>query len=256
MPPKVHPLEDIIEKCLLFEADGANAIYLMATATFKFADFLKVGKEVKAALKPETPLIANVGDFNVDEARALREAGFTGIYHAMRLGEGITTAIDPKVRLKTMDAAQKAGLLIGTCLEPFGRNIRWRISGKNDPDQRNKGRVQRRRAAHKPAGIALAAHGSLNYGKMAHILAAVRLATGYSMIGNCTHEPTGWAQWRGQTCSGPNWARIRAIRKRRRKEAGRSNARSRSWKRPAGRFLRDLRSCTAANKLGRLLSVC
>ena len=91
-----------------------------------------------------------------------------------------------------MDAANKAGLLIGTCLEPVGpehtldelvektiltREIQAVYSGAG-------------RRINLPASP-LAVHGSLNYGRMAHILAAVRLATGYSMIGNCTHEPNG-----------------------------------------------------------------
>ena len=189
---KIHPLEDIIEKCLLFETDGANAIYLMATATFPFTDFIQLAKEVKAALKPETPLVANVGDFDEDGAKAMREAGFVGIYHAVRLGEGTITTIDPKTRLKTMEAARKAELLIGTCLEPVGpehsldelvektiltREIQAVYSGAG-------------RRINLPASP-LTKHGALNYGKMAHILASVRLATGYSMIGNCTHEPNG-----------------------------------------------------------------
>jgi biotin synthase len=37
--PKVHPTRDIVEKCLQFEADGAHAIYLMATAAVKLPEF-------------------------------------------------------------------------------------------------------------------------------------------------------------------------------------------------------------------------
>lgn len=195
---KVHTTEDIIEKCLLFEADGANAVYLMATATFKLADFLKLAKEVKAALKPETPLIANVGDFDIDGAKALRDAGFVGIYHALRLGEGSVTAIDPSLRLKTIDAANKAGLLIGTCLEPVGpEHTLDELVEKTILTREMKavysGAARRINLTASP----LAAHGSMSYGKMAHILAAVRLATGYGMIGNCTHEPNGMGAMAG-----------------------------------------------------------
>nr|WP_242661934.1 radical SAM protein [Desulfitobacterium hafniense] len=187
---KVRPLEEIIESCLNFEAGGANAIYLMATATYKFADFLKVGREVKQALKTAVPLIANVGDFDEDEARALKKSGFDGIYHAVRLGEGVITKIDPRKRLQTIDLAAKAGLKVGTCLEPVGPEHtleelveKTLITRDMKPAYSGAGR-----RVNIP-GSPLAAHGSLSYAQMAPILAAVRLAVGYDVVGNCTHEP-------------------------------------------------------------------
>jgi len=183
-------IEKVIESCLSFEADGANAIYLMATATYKFEDFLNVGREVKKALKTTVPLIANIGDFNEEGAKALKKAGFDGIYHAVRLGEGVVTKIDPKTRLETIAFARNAGLRIGTCLEPVGPEHtldelveKTFISKEMKPGYSGAGR-----RVNIP-GSPLEAHGSYNFAQMAHILAAVRLALGYGIIGNCTHEP-------------------------------------------------------------------
>ncbi|HWQ73976.1 MAG TPA: radical SAM protein [Syntrophomonas sp.] len=187
---KENPLDDIIANCLKFEADGANAIYLMITATYKFSDFIKAGKAVKAALKTDVPLISNVGDFNEEVAKELKDAGFTGIYHAIRLGEGTVTAIDPKLRWRTINAAKNAGLLIGTCLEPVGP--------EHTLDELVEKTLFTRemKAVYSGAGrritiptSSLAVHGMSNYAQMGHILAAVKLATGYEMVGNCTHEP-------------------------------------------------------------------
>lgn len=188
--PKSQSLEEIIESCLRFEQDGANAVYLMITATFKFEDYLAIAKEVKAALRKETPLIANAGDFNDFQAKALREAGFTGIYHAVRLGEGKFTVIDPKVRLKTIAAAQRAGLMVGTCLEPVGpEHTLEELVEKTLLTREMKAVYSGAGRRITIPGSPLAVHGMASYGQMAHILAAVRLATGYAMIGNCTHEP-------------------------------------------------------------------
>lgn len=183
-------VEEVVESCMTFENDGANAIYLMATATYRFNDFLIVGREVKKALKMEVPLIANVGDFEEEEAKALKKAGFTGIYHAVRLGEGVVTHIDPQRRLRTIAYAQKAGLKVGTCLEPVGpeHTLDELVEKTFLTRDMHPGYSGAGRRVNIP-GSPLEKHGSLNYGQMAHLLAAVRLTLGYGIVGNCTHEP-------------------------------------------------------------------
>ncbi|GAB6171761.1 hypothetical protein JCM15765_12390 [Paradesulfitobacterium aromaticivorans] len=60
----------------------------LTTANFDFAEFLRIGRTVRAALGPEAVLVANTGDFGREGAEALRRVGFQGVYHALRLGEG------------------------------------------------------------------------------------------------------------------------------------------------------------------------
>ena len=172
-------LEEIIESCLGFEADGANAIYLMTTAIYPFNEFLKIGREVREALKTEVPLIANVGDFDEDGAKALKNNGFSGIYHAIRLGEGVTTNIDPQQRLKTIAFAQKAGLGIGTCVEPIGP--------EHTLDELVEKTLLTRQMKPAYSGAAkritiqdtpLAAYGSMTYGQIAHLLAGCTFGDG------------------------------------------------------------------------------
>lgn len=187
---KVSPLEEVIEKCLAFEKAGANAVYLMATANFKFPQFLHIGREVKTQLDPDTVLVANVGDFDDEQAQLLKDAGFTGIYHALRLGEGVTTGIKKEERLKTLEAAKRAGLVIGTCVEPVG------------PEHSIEELVEKTLITREACpcfsgaarrisipGTRLSTYGMVSEAKMAHILAVVRLAMGYQVVGNCTHEP-------------------------------------------------------------------
>jgi biotin synthase len=182
---KVYSLEEIIEKSLRFEVDGANAIYLMATANYKFADYLEVTKEVRAALKPKTPMVANIDDFDEDEARALKKAGFAGVYHVMRMGEGIVTGIDPQVRVRTITAAQKAGLLVGACVEPIGPEH------SIDEIVEKAMFIKKMKLVHagvgrrlKIPGSPLAIHGILTGVQQAHIVGAVKLAMGYSIAGH------------------------------------------------------------------------
>lgn len=183
-------VEDAILQAKEFEAENANAIYLMTTANYPFEKFIQTAKEIRHALKPTTVLIANIGDFTAEQACELKQVGFSGIYHAVRLGEGTQTNIPVEKRLETMTHAREAGLRIGTCLEPVGpehsidelvektiitRDIHPMFSGA---------------ARRIPIPLThLAAHGSVSEAAMAQILAVVRLTLGDETPGNCTHEP-------------------------------------------------------------------
>lgn len=182
--------EQAAERSLRAEAEGANAVLFMATADYSFDRFLEISREVRSRLQPETVLIANIGDFDAKDGRRLREAGFTGIYHALRLGEGEHTQIPPERRLATFRAAREAGLLLGTCLEPIGPEhtveelVEKTLVGR-DARPRFSGAARRITIP----GSALEKHGMISELRMAYLVAVVRLAMGREAIGNCTHEP-------------------------------------------------------------------
>ncbi|KGP75306.1 radical SAM protein [Desulfosporosinus sp. Tol-M] len=185
-------LEEIIERCDHFQRAGANAIYLMMTANFDFGEFLKIGREVRAALGPEAVLFANTGDFGREGAEGLRQAGFQGIYHAVRLREGKVTLIKPETRLRTIRAAQKAGLVIATCVEPVGREHSVEELTEMTLLTRDMAPIFSGAARRIPIpGTVLACEGIVSEAEMALILAVVRLAMGYLVPLNCTHEPNG-----------------------------------------------------------------
>jgi len=191
-------IEEVVEGVLSMEAKGANAIYVMETANYPFEQFITIGKAVKAALQTNIPLIANVGDFDEDGAKALRAVGYTGVYHAIRMGEGEHTRIPVKRRLKTIEAAHFAGLKVGTCVEPVGPEHSIEELVEKTVLTREIGAVfsgamRRTRIPSSP----LACHGQLSYLRMATIVAAVSLATGTVVPGNCTHEPNQLACYTG-----------------------------------------------------------
>lgn len=188
----VLELEEIMERCDQFQRAGANAIYLMTTANFDFVEFLKIGREVRAALGAEAVLLANTGDFGREGAEALRQAGFQGIYHAVRLREGKVTLIKPETRLRTIRAAQEAGLVIATCVEPVGREHSVEELTEMTLLTRDMAPIFSGAARRIPIpGTVLACEGIVTEAEMALILAVVRLGIGYDVPLNCTHEPNG-----------------------------------------------------------------
>ncbi|MFH1703907.1 MAG: radical SAM protein [Nitrospirota bacterium] len=181
---------EVVNRARDFEADGANAIYLMTTSRYHFEKFIEVAQEVRKSLKPDTILVANIDDFSEKQAIQLKDAGFTGVYHALRLGEGRDTTIPPEKRLRTFRNAKEAGLFLGTCVEPVGP--------EHTIDELVEKTIITREASPVYSGAArripipnteLAKYGIVSEARMAHILAVVRLALGYVTPGNCTHEP-------------------------------------------------------------------
>ena len=78
-------------------------------------------------LEASVPLIMRTINRAVGEAGqvlaelALRRLGVEDQrLHAVRMGEGKNTRIDPEVRFKTIKAARETGLWVGTCVEPIG----------------------------------------------------------------------------------------------------------------------------------------
>jgi biotin synthase len=179
-----------VEKAKQFETDGANAIFVMSTADYPFERFIEISQEIRKALLLETILVANVGDFTKAQARKLCDTGFSGIYHAVRLGEGRDTKIPVEKRLETFRNAHEAGLLLGTCVEPVGSEHTIAELVEKTIITRNAMPVFSGSARRIPIpNTGMAKYGIVSETRMAHILAVVRLALGYDVPGNCTHEP-------------------------------------------------------------------
>ncbi len=184
------PVEEAVGQAKGFEEDGANAIFLMSTADYPFEKFIEVSREIRKSLRPETILVANVGDFDREQARRLKDCGFAGIYHAVRLGEGRDTRIPVKRRLDTFRNAKEAGLSLGTCVEPVGSEHTIEELVEKTVITLDAKPVYSGSARRIPIpGTPMARLGIVSEARMAHILAVVRHALSYDVAGNCTHEP-------------------------------------------------------------------
>lgn len=181
---------EAVQKARLFEQNGAAAIYVMTTAYYPFERFLDVSKEVRRNLKTETALIANVGDKTPAQARQIKEAGYQGVYHAVRMREGIDTGLDPEQRKISIRHFQEAGLSVGTCVEPVGpehtnEELADMILYTASINPAFSGAARRITI---PGGP-LEPRGMISELRMAQIVAVTRLAVPRTTLGNCTHEP-------------------------------------------------------------------
>lgn len=186
-----YPLEKVIQDALDLEAAGVNALYLVTTVLYGRRAFLEAAAQVKAALKTNIPLIANIPDFGPDYARELAEVGINGVYHVIRLGEGKFTSCKPEVRIKTIESALEAGISVGNCIEPIGpehspQEIADLVIIARDLGVAFSGAMRRTTVP----GSVFEEHGDISYGRLATYAGAIALGTGTSVRGNCSHEPS------------------------------------------------------------------
>jgi biotin synthase len=173
-----------------FEMDGANAVFMMSTAQYPFERFIEMAQEVKKNLKAETTLIANIGDQTLKNSIRLRDTGFSGVYHALRLREGTDTTLSVEKRKQSIRDFMEAGLKVGTCVEPVGpehtnEELAEMIEFTASFNPSYSGAARRIPIP----GTAIAERGVISELRMAQIVAVTRLGMPRSVTGNCTHEP-------------------------------------------------------------------
>ena len=162
----------------------------MTTTDYPLSKMLDIAREIRRNISPDIPLIANTGDKSEKQAQQMKDAGYDGVYHALRLDEGKRNVLKPEKRLETIRNLQNAGLWVCTCVEPVG------------PEHTNEelARMIALTASFTPAfsgaarripvpNTSLAEKGMISELRMAQIVAVTRLAMPRESRGNCTHEP-------------------------------------------------------------------
>jgi len=172
------------------EEKGANAVYVMTTAQYPFGRFIEISQEIRKNLDPQTVMVANVGDQSLDRAGKIKDAGYAGVYHALRMREGADTLIPPEKRKESMRNFQEAGLKVGTCVEPVGpehsnEEIARAILFAASINPVFSGAARRIEIP----GTEIAKRGMISELRMAQIVAVTILGTPRSVKGFCTHEP-------------------------------------------------------------------
>ncbi|MDC7239651.1 MAG: radical SAM protein, partial [Spirochaetales bacterium] len=84
-------VEEAVEGLNRTDISMVSDIFMMCTADYPLDRIYAIGREVRKRIPRETRLVANIGDFDRDQARALKESGYTGFYHIVRLREGQDT---------------------------------------------------------------------------------------------------------------------------------------------------------------------
>lgn len=169
--------------------EGATGVSIMTTVDYPFDKVLEIGRTIRSVAGKAFPLVANIGDINRSQASALDEAGFTGIYHCIRLGEGRDTGLNPSSRKDTIKAAKDARMMVFSCIEPIGpehtaKEMIDLVYEHLDLDVDALATMRRWAVP----GTALYSKGAINEAELVRISSIIRLAVGYKVVSFGNHE--------------------------------------------------------------------
>ncbi len=117
------PIDRIAEIASHFDEAGVHLISLMCTSGLSFERYLEMIRAVRASVSPDMPLMANMGDISLEQARVLKAAGIQAFYHARRIYEGELTDIEPELRYQTIRNVREAGLALMAGVEPLWQGV-------------------------------------------------------------------------------------------------------------------------------------
>lgn len=117
----VYTEEEILQQVKDYADDGVRFIVLRTTEYYDLRDLCGKIENIRKKVPGNYEMILNTGEFNGDMADSMVKAGTSGIYHTLRLREGIDTGLDPEERLATMKAVENSPLKLISLVEPVGR---------------------------------------------------------------------------------------------------------------------------------------
>lgn len=112
--------EEIISQVNSYANSGVHYIVLRTTEYYSPNELKKKLKKIREQVPGDYKLILNTGEFGYETACQIYDSGAYGIYHALRLREGIDTSFDPKIRMQTLAAIQRSPLELIHLVEPVG----------------------------------------------------------------------------------------------------------------------------------------
>jgi biotin synthase len=118
--PSTLSTEEVVARCVGFARGGAQGVFIMTMHRFGFDWFLNLCASVRKSIPAGLHILANVGDLELNQLVALREAGVSGAYHVCRLREGVDTRLSPAQRRAAIERILEAGLDWYNSCEPIG----------------------------------------------------------------------------------------------------------------------------------------
>ncbi len=117
---KIYTLPEIISKVREYVANDVHFIVLRTTQYYSLETLAEYIQAIRYEVEGDYEIVVNVGEFDLTMANSLRNSGVNGVYHAIRLREGIDTHFKIEDRLNTLSAVKDSPLNLIHLVEPVG----------------------------------------------------------------------------------------------------------------------------------------
>ncbi|MCF0120187.1 MAG: radical SAM protein, partial [Oscillospiraceae bacterium] len=183
--------EEIISHVRTFAEGGAAYIILRTTEFYSLDTLLDYVPRIRAAVPGDYQLVLNTGELDAVTAERCASAGIYGVYHALRLGEGVTTPFAPEQRIATMQSVGESPMTLVSLVEPVGEEHSNAEIAQRFADIIACGAEISGVMARFPVkGTPLGDEPMISEDRMAHIAAALRLSGGRAVRDICAHPAT------------------------------------------------------------------
>lgn len=118
--PHELSVEEVLEHVARLAPHKPDWITLRTTQDYGIDRLCDLVRKVRNASPVESEIVVNTGEFGVEDAKKLKAAGASVVYHTIRLREGCDTGLTVEDRIETLKAMQSAGLEMAALVEPLG----------------------------------------------------------------------------------------------------------------------------------------
>ena len=115
-----YTIASIIQKAREYVENQVHFIVLRTTQYYSLDTLIGYVQAIRDEVEGDYEIVINVGEFDVETANRLHENGVNGVYHAIRLREGIDTQFNIEERLDTLSAVNQSPLNLIHLVEPVG----------------------------------------------------------------------------------------------------------------------------------------
>lgn len=189
--PRHFEPEQVFAHVRTYAENGAAYIVLRTTEFYDLETLFGYIPKIRAEVPGEYAIILNTGELEPADAERAKAAGVYGVYHSLRLREGVDTPFDPARRVETMRNVSASGMTLISLVEPIGGE---HTSAEIADDFINAvecgAKICGAMARFPVEGTPLGGSARISDSRLAHVVAALRLSGGSQVRDICVHPAT------------------------------------------------------------------
>ncbi|MEG0830057.1 MAG: radical SAM protein [Anaerovoracaceae bacterium] len=185
---RTYSEKEILTKVEQFVKNGSDFIVLRTTEYYDVNKLGSLTQEIRKRFPGNYKIIFNTGELDEKKSNKLYGLGVNGIYHALRLREGIDTPFDPAVRTGSMESVCNSQLDLISLVEPIGpEHTNEEIADNFLGILKAKAYISGAMARVPVKGTPLGDTQPLDSSRLAQIIAVIRLSGGRLVENICVH---------------------------------------------------------------------